>query len=132
MLNRISNQCVQTCPVGTYVSVLEECLPCPTTCASCSNPNECISCRSPAILFNANCITQCPSGYTLSPITNTCIECDPYCRECRNVRDNCTACQQGYNLTNGYCTNNCSSHTFRNSAGQCQSCTSTTNNGSCS
>lgn len=48
------------------------------------------------------------------------------------MRDNCTSCQQGYTLTNGYCRNNCPSHTFRNSANQCQSCTSTTNNGSCS
>lgn len=107
-------------------------MPCPTVCLSCSTANECNSCRAPAILFNGGCVTQCPSGYTLNTISGSCIECDPYCRECSNVKDNCTSCQQGYQLINGYCRSSCPSHTFLNTAtNQCQSCTTTLNNGSC-
>lgn len=36
-----------------------------TGCSNCSIDGDCYDCFSPRIYFNGQCLTSCPSGYTL-------------------------------------------------------------------
>ena len=59
------------CPVGTFPddsdAAMKICSKCSENCAECASATDCTKCEvsSGAILFNGECLIECPSGYYL-------------------------------------------------------------------
>lgn len=95
-----SGLCLTSCPNGKAPSVeSQECLPCDTSCDTCSIPSSNISCTSCNVgytlfLSNMSCISSCPLGYAIAAGSNNCSICDSSCRTCTlpNSTSSCMQC----------------------------------------
>ncbi|EDV26519.1 uncharacterized protein TRIADDRAFT_54612 [Trichoplax adhaerens] len=104
-------QCVNKCPDLSYYRKNEtDCGSCYSGCASCygNEKDKCISCISPMVNFNFECMEKCPLGsYNDSGI---CRKCHPSCGSCTGPHLNqCTSCSTGLFLKNGECHGTCPS-----------------------
>jgi hypothetical protein len=83
----LSGSCGRTCPSGYYAENYAGagpnlCLACDASCAACTgSPTPCSLCNATYYLYNAACLSTCPSGYFAynSPSTGLCLNCDSYC-----------------------------------------------------
>ncbi|XP_034935212.1 furin-like protease 2 [Chelonus insularis] len=100
------------------------CKLCHSTCETCAGPTEnfCISCSSPLILQNHECVPQCDDGYYLLAQSSRSI-CSPCLHTCKTCvsRLNCTACQDGLQLQSGECRSACAPG-YYSDRGQCAKC----------
>ena len=103
--------CITCAPQGTcytcdpgWVAVSGSCLPCSSTCATCTGTasSQCTSCPSNRYIsgFSASgtftCVTSCSTGY--KPLNGECVQCaDANCISCSAV-DVCATCATGYYL----------------------------------
>jgi hypothetical protein len=94
--------------------------PCGANCLDCANNTYCNECDNDYYLVVSNdgeqaeCVEDCPDGTSPAQDGNECIECNlPYCRTCY-TNSTCSACDPGYALQNGQCTQNCSAGTYFN------------------
>lgn len=90
------NECTATCPDGQFEQdldntcrrelrslcpspfVLTVSVACASSCKTCElTASRCTSCESPAFLFEAQCLLQCPNGLFTSPVTDSCEESCP-------------------------------------------------------
>ena len=67
------------------------------------------------------CVTSCPLG-TCGRVDSgrECVSCSTNCQNCTSY-STCVSCSSGYNLVNGYCTQNCPQGTYSSSSG-CSNC----------
>lgn len=132
----VIEQCVTTCPSGTYgrIDNGRECVNCSMYCASCTSYSQCTICISPYHLVNGYCTVDCPIG-TFTPQvtvggTVMCSPCPTTCVACSST-DNCTSCPSGkylsysptLNMTT--CVSNCPNTYFPDTSGWCFKCPST-------
>ncbi|KAL4460396.1 hypothetical protein ABPG74_000147 [Tetrahymena malaccensis] len=97
-----SNQCVATCPIGTYQNPSPNnnlCSGCDSSCFTCigrPNPNQCTYCDTGFFLYQNQCKNSCQTHYFPNSITRTCDICDPSCNNCNGKQsDQCTDCPPG-------------------------------------
>ncbi|KAK0051650.1 furin-1 [Biomphalaria pfeifferi] len=100
-------KCVPKCPDG-YYSKDNMCFSCEVSCASCSGPmlTQCLSCPPGHQLLNPKakqmiCSPDCLPGFYLN--ANTCLPCDPTCKECRHSSADCISCNPNYKLVGDVC-----------------------------
>lgn len=100
-LNTLTATC--TCGTGSYVNGAN-CLKCSSQCATCSSPTGvCTTCKSTSYTnVSNNC--QCVSGYYFADY-GQCVRCVSPCVTCASLSV-CTACEDGYQLTEGLCVKN--------------------------
>nr|AHY82555.1 mtA protein [Paramecium tetraurelia]AHY82556.1 mtA protein [Paramecium tetraurelia] len=78
---------------------------CPQSkCQICNQQEFCDKCEAPYILFQGQCLKQCPNKTVL--IGNQCQRCNAglSCLECSNIDTVlCSRCSDGYDLIDGFC-----------------------------
>ena len=129
--------CLPACISGFYsftnaVSAQVECAPCNAAipnCLICSSVLVCVQCISPYLLSpdSTQCVQSCSSlnnatnAYSVS-LTNSlqCAPCSSGCTLC--VLQSCTSCVFGLVLSNGQCSSNCPTSTYRANNNQCLPC----------
>ncbi|KAL4500374.1 hypothetical protein ABPG72_003325 [Tetrahymena utriculariae] len=95
-------QLPNTPPKTYYNQQLQQFLMCANPCSSCQDSVSCINCYDPTdVLYESQCIHQCPTGYfkQANILTNIsqCQQCDKTCLLCKDQqRTSCTICQEGY------------------------------------
>ena len=121
------NLCVDTIPPGYYISdngnkIIDKC---DNKCNSCSlesiSKNKCISCNIEQNYYpksdDSNSFKECYSGeqigYYIDVVNNIYNLCHETCKKCNGPENNeCTECNDNYNLNNGKCDNSSESHIF--------------------
>ena len=101
----IANTCVSNCPENTaeregicYNCVDEHCLACDSYELS-----KCNVCDDETILFNGECLKECPEHYYLKITENgakTCEKCSINCDKCTDS-ENCVSCLNNYYFEEG-------------------------------
>lgn len=78
--------------------VFYRCIPCHTTCETCSGPgeSECVTCRGGRLALGGICYTVCPDGYYTDKKRKECMHCPPGCATCNSAT--CLTCSVGYTL----------------------------------
>ncbi len=82
-----------SCPQNVTVAnqSTNKCDDCSTTCKTCVNSTTtCTSCNDPNVLYNSQCLTQCPPD--LVNKSGVCSPCDSPCAACSLTSTNCTSC----------------------------------------
>lgn len=84
------NATIIGCPDG----ICFKCLQCHETCLNCvgSLETECSNCNSPRILYNNQCLLNCPIGYYEDSNEKKCIICNSNCYKCKDISDKCIEC----------------------------------------
>ena len=92
-------ECQSTCPSKTYQNNTNmTCLPCDSSCFSCSGPSdsECLSCSVGKVLANtppAQCSSVCASNFFFNLVNNVCELCDTSCKTCSQAGPSgCISC----------------------------------------
>lgn len=125
---KADQQC-DKCMDGFYKSG-KECLPCDNTCATCTGPGSCSTCK---LTYGQKCVSSCPSKTFQSE--NTCIDCDQSCKECNGpYKYNCVKCEKY--LYKNQCYSDCSylpgqfelNNACEKCNESCQSCSGNMNN----
>lgn len=112
--NQVKNsegKCVDKCSLDEY-KVLRECLPCPTGCQNCNQSGNCLDCISPKFIENGQCVDDCSNGFHADQT-----ECNPckvsHCIKCKDDKEICDQCEEGYTNFNGICILECPSGTVK-------------------
>ncbi|KAG9303898.1 hypothetical protein G9A89_005808 [Geosiphon pyriformis] len=69
------HQCIEVCPMGTYVDSVGNCQPCNKDCSSCVGPEEyqCLGCvNTSKVLVGGSCSGTCPSGTVINTSEGLC------------------------------------------------------------
>lgn len=114
---------MRACPVSTYMSPDNRCLPCSSYCLDCVDSMYCISCHESMVKFNGKCVSKCPDRYTNTSVeenthhsimVSTCTACVSPCLTCTSTSAyNCSSCSEGYYLNGNRCVENCSKGWYR-------------------
>ncbi|KAH0576118.1 Cysteine-rich membrane protein 2 [Spironucleus salmonicida] len=133
LINQACSTCVlsrtKNCTCGTSIN-----------CATCKDSDQtvCGLCSKKYDLNTEKPCTVCRAGYIETTIdrVKTCVKCDAPCTSC-SAEDVCTACKDGYVLTNSTCTvcqENITENCICGSAKNCSTCdlTDIAKCGSCS
>ena len=96
--------CAGSCLINFYANVSNVCIPCNSTCLTCSysNPNTCVTCAAGTNRTGATC--SCTGLYFNNGSAN-CLLCSDYlsyCSSCSNSQV-CSGCVAGKFLVNGTC-----------------------------
>ncbi|KAL4449623.1 hypothetical protein ABPG74_007446 [Tetrahymena malaccensis] len=113
-------QCVQKCPEGYFESPSEgTCQLCSTDfCQKCNQQNKCFECKINYLLKETECVQQCGQGFQIQ--NNTCITCKAKnCLQCNISIDQCSSCQEGFELYKNQCFAKCQSKQLRDENGKC-------------
>ena len=104
-----AGSCVATCP-DSYYPQNQQCLLCQSPCQTCTSTYACLSCVTPYVLLNSECVISCPTTMTSLTLNNTlqCVACQAPCLSCSVTTTNCTYCQFGSFLYSNDCIGNCS------------------------
>lgn len=93
-----------------YNVVTSQCNNCHSECDSCTGPSnfECSKCPNGKLLYNGNCLNQCPFGWATENGLD-CVECsDTNCDDCSKSNPLvCLDCAVGYAPINGVCSTEC-------------------------
>ena len=106
----IKGQCVDNCPLGSYLSDSKECLSCIKHCSKCASGTKCLECEEDAYWDDDVCVLTCPEGKYVDQISKTCKNCSNACYSCNGPTENdCIVCNflKGYGKINedsGTCT----------------------------
>lgn len=57
-----------------------DCRLCKDSCETCTNFTSCMTCKANLILFDDQCVENCPDGHF--PSDKMCYECHPMCSRC--------------------------------------------------
>jgi proprotein convertase subtilisin/kexin type 5 len=101
--------------------ILDITIVCNSECATCKSLSrtDCLSCYEYKVLFNGECLSECPSGYYLSD--ERCLSCVYPCTTCSSAGA-CTSCFFPYFLVNDKCELiNCPAGTYEENSA-CQPC----------
>ena len=117
-----SNTCYLNCPSSTMISGII-CEDCYVRCATCSGTTTtCLTCDSPYLLYDNQCITSCPSGVTVLYNIIYCIDCSSNCLTCTDLYNQCTTCSSPTVLQGTVCQSYCNTGYYADSTGVCQLC----------
>ena len=83
--------------------------------------NICLSCKSGSVLYNNQCLANCPSGMFVQP-SATCTPCKANCSVCTSLTT-CTQCSGSTYLYNNACLNSCPAAYAVIIDGACTACT---------
>lgn len=149
LLNKQDYTCVKSCPVGVTVQVGSECIPCHSSCSTCSGTTatSCLTCPSTSYKTADNqCVSTCPTGtyYTevngykqcitacdppnyVESATRNCKACESTCKSCNGPdASDCLTCSDTgatpYYTDVGTCVDNCSSTMFKYTEGGVKLC----------
>lgn len=76
-------RCVASCLHGHFRTDDYECLPCSSSCSSCSgNADHCVTCADSYLEFNQTCVEACPPGFRNETSRNQCLPCPRGCEMC--------------------------------------------------
>lgn len=123
-----NSACIATCPNQYYAYSNFTCVPCHSSCYTCSGTalTNCLTCTSGSLVASNNtCQTNCPDGQYSQ--NSMCVACLRECATCQNITY-CTSCQsvagQDYYLNaNNVCVIACPAGTYGSNY-ICSSCTS--------
>lgn len=97
-------------------------LECHKDCATCAklSKNGCTSCKDEKLLWNGECISECPSGFYLESFE--CLPCLPPCTNCTSPTV-CTACPPNFYKSGDECIffESCPKGTYNDSL-ECKAC----------
>lgn len=128
--------CVSQCPTGISITKGNSCIPCDTTCTTCSDigPSDCITCTGDRYLYQETCslicpnnfyrsignlcIQSCPEGYYVTDDSLDCLACDSTCGTCSDS-DKCTSCKGNLYLYGNSCASSCPTDYLKNSENLC-------------
>lgn len=88
------------------------CEACKSPCSTCTWSNSCLSCISPYIYYNGECIQTCPAGkYNNSQL---CLDCPMFCGTCYLSSDqiNCPSCVANAYYYGYTCVGTCPNNTY--------------------
>lgn len=113
--------CVRLCPTAYYPTnspissagtmTSGQCLPCPTGCLRCKNPNFCMLCSRNYYLFNLTCLPSPPISHYYDRKVSHFKPCQPNCLHCNELV--CSFCASGYFLDQGTCVTDCGPHKYK-------------------
>jgi hypothetical protein len=110
-----------------YYSVLpgQLCGACLSTCATCINNSQCLTCFNDGFFSNYQCLDACPDGFYGDKDHNTCKPCLSPCNNCLS-ETSCLDCIAGYTKTGSACIqNSCTtSQYYDTDKNQCIDCPS--------
>jgi len=91
--------CLNSCPVGSYITPIGTCFSCDESCAICSGAlnSMCSKCNPGYYQTDSTCTDTCmdPLFADNSTGTGMCAECQYYCNSC-TTSSNCMKCMYGY------------------------------------
>eukprot|EP00042_Codosiga_hollandica_P059493 m.918095 g.918095 ORF g.918095 m.918095 type:complete len:4523 (+) comp60173_c0_seq1:4307-17875(+) len=123
-----AGNCVSGCPAGFFAGVdLNSdpvCVPCSSSCASCSGPSasECTSCPPTRIAAAGSCLNACTSRWFSDLSSRTCQQCSGTCFDCLDASDSsCLSCPVGRLLDGMTCVISCPTGKYP-SGGACLAC----------
>ncbi|KAJ8782291.1 hypothetical protein J1605_010270 [Eschrichtius robustus] len=93
--------CHQSCPSHFYADA-RHCVPCHEDCLECSGPSmdDCDVCAEASlVLYDGQCLEECPEGTYFEKETKVCKDCHKSCRTCSSSGA-CTTCQEGLRVNN--------------------------------
>ncbi|XP_036711559.1 proprotein convertase subtilisin/kexin type 5 isoform X1 [Balaenoptera musculus] len=93
--------CHQSCPSHFYADA-RHCVPCHEDCLECSGPSmdDCDVCAETSlVLYDGQCLEECPEGTYFEKETKVCKDCHKSCRTCSSSGA-CTTCQEGLRVNN--------------------------------
>lgn len=96
-----NDACHQSCPSHFYADA-RLCVPCHEDCLECSGPSadDCDLCAEASlILYNGQCLEECPEGTYFERATKVCKDCPKSCRSCSSLGI-CTTCREGLRVNN--------------------------------
>lgn len=107
--NNNDRSCIIPCDTqnGFYTPDSRSCLPCDSTCKTCSGslPTNCTSCSEGLVVIDGECLVPCniTNGFFYDE-NGTCQTCDGSCKTCHGVNDDdCDTCDDGDFLELGRC-----------------------------
>ena len=119
-------KCLRICQPHEYRTSNNECVRCPTHCASCSDvTGECSSCERGFALDQVDKLCWKGCGFSQFNINqNTCQGCPLHCSACSRINGKCTLCQEGYEFDKkeDKCLKRCEKSEFRKNQSTCQKC----------
>ena len=121
-----NNKCINDCPIGTFYSnSLKTCLKCSDNCLSCLDENNCFVCKSNYILFDNQCLSNCPNNFV--EVDSSCKKCGDNCLTCQTSNlQKCLSCKDGLYLYNNTCVSKCPKETYldlqNNGSNKCLNC----------
>ncbi|KAL4465986.1 hypothetical protein ABPG74_004223 [Tetrahymena malaccensis] len=123
----INDNCVVVCPIQFFPNdSTQNCESCISNCQKCSNNSSCDICMPNTYLQidGKSCLSNCPAGQQQNSNKGQCIKCtDPNCLQCQSDINQCTKCQNPYNLQGFVCQVNCDS-SYQPVNNVCQLCSS--------
>ncbi|XP_030619638.1 proprotein convertase subtilisin/kexin type 5 isoform X2 [Delphinapterus leucas] len=93
--------CHQSCPSHFYADA-QHCVPCHEDCLECNGPSmdDCDLCAEASlVLYDGQCLEECPEGTYFEKETKVCKDCHESCRTCSSL-GTCTTCQEGLRVNN--------------------------------
>lgn len=108
--NLFGSTCYSQCPTSTFASINDKNI---NTCEYCSkyskecqicDSTQCLSCSSRSILYNGQCIDDCPNQTFKKD--SSCISCIDGCDFCLDDKS-CIKCQPGILYNDGTCIDDC-------------------------
>ncbi|XP_067377534.1 extracellular matrix protein FRAS1 isoform X3 [Channa argus] len=123
LLSTDGDQCLATCPPGSYQRDHTHCHRCHESCSECRGPShqECVSCSDPAVLLkDGECVSDCGSGFYSQG--GTCYACDSSCTSCFPDNPKCMTCPPGTALHDGKCINQCPPQHYMDNHSRCRAC----------
>ncbi|XP_017774307.1 PREDICTED: furin-like protease 2 [Nicrophorus vespilloides] len=123
------NKCLASCPPDTYETEDYTCLPCHTSCETCSgsNSSQCITCGAGRYWNEGRCVKDCPAHRFADTRQRECVECPPGCSECNKTT--CISCLDDWQVNSkGRCVPHGSDHCDTDQytdGGLCKPCHST-------
>ncbi|EAR90494.3 zinc finger lsd1 subclass family protein (macronuclear) [Tetrahymena thermophila SB210] len=116
-----SNQCISTCPPGTFPLKQTNsniCAQCDPSCKTCNgqNSNNCQSCQAPNLFYqesSSTCVSICNTDQYQNTSTQICSSCNSECATCSGPNNNnCLSCIGNVYLSNNQCISTCPPGTF--------------------
>ncbi|CAF3407738.1 unnamed protein product [Rotaria socialis] len=120
----VGSMCVPICKLGTF-PLGNHCESCQNSCSTCTNLTTCLTCMDSLVLFNNQCIEECPESHYL--YNQQCLPCHPVCNSCNGPsEDDCNTCAQGFkfNANENKCSSQCpNGNYFDKDEKNCKTCT---------
>ncbi len=109
-----NGQCTVKCPKSRFYSrLINGCPSCSSNCLDCNSTAQCHNCIDGYYLYSefqsglpvSYCVSDCGDNRFEDLDSKTCQNCTMNCRSCKSMT-NCTRCNSGFTLSNGYCYQN--------------------------
>lgn len=103
------------CPAGFYADQSGKvCRRCLSSCLACIDALSCSDCDAASnfpVLFNKQCVKQCPADRPLYTSEKLCKECAAICLTCVGKPENCEKCANGLFKYGSSCVEQCPQYT---------------------